>query len=135
MTISHRPPETPERPDCSFNPARTDALREFLGNARFRGLLAMLVAECRERPAKWRDMHRRGDVAALRAEGHALAVAAASVGAVALGNAAGELERLKVLSWSTPLIDTLEHSARDTLKAAQDLLRQLDAERGHLGLH
>ena len=81
MTISNRPPEPPESPGCSFNSARTDALREFLGNARFRGLLAMLVAECRERPAKWRDMHRRGDVAALRAEGHALAVAAASVGA------------------------------------------------------
>jgi hypothetical protein len=44
MTISNRPPDPPESPGCSFNPARTDALREFLGNARFRGLLAMLVA-------------------------------------------------------------------------------------------
>jgi HPt (histidine-containing phosphotransfer) domain-containing protein len=135
MTLSTRCAQRSGGVVSSFDEERLDALLGFLGTARFKRLLALLMAECREGPAQWRAMHARGDSAALRAEARALSVAAANLGAVALRDAASELERLGNQAGAAPLIDALERAARETLAAARGLLRQPDPQSAPARLH
>jgi PAS domain S-box-containing protein len=111
-----------------FERARVEELRGVLGEARFEDLLALLMAECRERPARLRAEQYRGDLAALRAEAHSLFGAAASIGACALGDVAMQLETVDDIAAAVPLIEALDQAARETLGAAQQMLSRFDAD-------
>lgn len=106
---------------------RIAELRGVLGQQRVNALLGMLVAECVDRPSQIRTAFDRGELAAIRAEGHGLKGAALSIGATALGRAAEQLEIVGSMALAEPLIAGLEECAQATRAAALALL-QLHAD-------
>ena len=119
------------RPECVaratpalVEPQRIAELRATLGSDRLEALLGLLIAECLDRPALLRTAFGRGELVAIRAEGHGLKGAALSVGATALGKAAEHLETVASLALAEPLIAALEECAQATRTA---VLRLLDS--------
>lgn len=101
---------------------RISELRKVLGNERLDALMGLLIAECLDRPGHIRKAFRRGELAAIRAEGHGLKGAALSIGATALGLVAEQLEAVASVALAEPLIAALEECADSTRNAVLSLL-------------
>ncbi|MCY7398033.1 MAG: PAS domain S-box protein [Sphingomonas bacterium] len=105
-----------------LEPRRIEELRSALGNVRLKALLGLLIAECLDRPERLRTAAGRGQLVAIRAEGHGLKGAALSIGATALGQAAEQLESATTVAQAEPLIAALEECAQATRAAVQRIL-------------
>lgn len=114
------PPEG--RAAAPIDEQRLAELQLALGNVRVAGLLDMLLAECRERPALLRSGHGRDDLPAVRAGAFSVRAAALSVGATMLGEAAERLASAPDLAVAAPMIEALDDAARATLGALHGLL-------------
>ena len=101
---------------------RISELRKVLGGERLEALMGLLIAECLDRPGRVRKAHARGELAAIRAEGHGLKGAALSIGAIALGRAAEQLEAVASIAEAGPLIAVLEECADSTRNAVLTLI-------------
>ena len=111
-----------QREAALLEPRRIEELRSALGSIKLKALLGLLIAECLERPARLRTSLGRGELVAIRAEGHGLKGAAISIGATALGQAAEQLESVTTVAQAEFLIAALEECAQATCVAVQRFL-------------
>ena len=108
-------------------PRRIAELTSAVGSERLHALLGLLMTQCLDRPARLRTAWDRGELVAIRAEGHNLRGAAFSIGATALGQAAQELEAVGSIALAEPLIEALEDCAQATLAAIRQMLADPNA--------
>ncbi|MGH6659587.1 MAG: Hpt domain-containing protein, partial [Sphingomicrobium sp.] len=84
--------------------------------------LELLTVELDERPAEIRRAIVAGDLEAARRQAHSLKGATTSIGALALGQAAADLERAPDLESMAAMLKVLDRQTARTRRAVEALL-------------